>query len=339
MPTIAIVNRETKTIETFYQAAAPAQHQYGGHWGWAHATVHLVVPEDIDKTTLMVNVDSNGEYTFVQDPDKIMKKQQAQWAALRTQRNIKLSETDWTQIADAPISNATKIAYLDYRQALRDIIKNTVDPLNPVWPTPPGKQTLSPEVSPVAIPLEPTGILPVETIVDTSTETTVTPAVDTTVTPTETVVESTTVTPAVDTTVDSTTVTPAVDTTVTPTETVVTPAVDTTVDSTTVTPAVDTTVDSTTVTPSVDTTVTPSVDTTVTPSVDTTVDSTTVTPAVDTTVTPAVDTTATPTETTATPTETTVTPSVDTTMDSTTVTPSVDTTVEAPAAAAEAPVL
>lgn len=32
MPTIAIVNSETKAIETFYQTSAPTQSNYGGHW-------------------------------------------------------------------------------------------------------------------------------------------------------------------------------------------------------------------------------------------------------------------------------------------------------------------
>jgi len=31
-----------------------------------------------------------------------------------------------------------KQAWLDYRQALRDLPGNTTDPENPVWPTPPG---------------------------------------------------------------------------------------------------------------------------------------------------------------------------------------------------------
>ena len=49
-------------------------------------------------------------------------------------RNAKLSACDWTQIPDAPVDKA---AWAIYRQALRDLPSNTVDPLNPVWPTPP----------------------------------------------------------------------------------------------------------------------------------------------------------------------------------------------------------
>ncbi len=53
-----------------------------------------------------------------------------------------LRATDWTQVADAPISNAKKTAWATYRAALRtnwDTAKVTQDALsNMVWPTPPG---------------------------------------------------------------------------------------------------------------------------------------------------------------------------------------------------------
>lgn len=55
-------------------------------------------------------------------------------AQLRSARNAKLSACDWTQIPDAPVD---KVAWAIYRQALRDLPSNTIDPLNPVWPTPP----------------------------------------------------------------------------------------------------------------------------------------------------------------------------------------------------------
>ena len=55
-------------------------------------------------------------------------------AQLRSARNEKLSACDWTQAADSPVD---RVAWATYRQALRDLPSNTVDPLNPVWPTPP----------------------------------------------------------------------------------------------------------------------------------------------------------------------------------------------------------
>lgn len=53
-----------------------------------------------------------------------------------------LRATDWTQVADAPISNAKKTAWATYRSDLRtnwNTAKVTQDALsNMVWPTPPG---------------------------------------------------------------------------------------------------------------------------------------------------------------------------------------------------------
>jgi hypothetical protein len=56
-----------------------------------------------------------------------------EWAAIRAERNIKLRESDWTQVADAPVDAA---AWADYRQALRDITLQD-DPFNITWPSEP----------------------------------------------------------------------------------------------------------------------------------------------------------------------------------------------------------
>ena len=57
-----------------------------------------------------------------------------QWRELRIRRYQLLSACDWTQAPDATIDQA---AWAAYRQQLRDLPANTVDPENPVWPTPP----------------------------------------------------------------------------------------------------------------------------------------------------------------------------------------------------------
>ena len=53
---------------------------------------------------------------------------------LRMVRNIKLTETDWTQNPDVP--DATKAKWQAYRQALRDVPSQS-DPYNITWPTKP----------------------------------------------------------------------------------------------------------------------------------------------------------------------------------------------------------
>lgn len=53
---------------------------------------------------------------------------------IRTERNKFLKATDWTQVADAPVDQA---AWATYRQALRDITKQTNFPNEVDWPTKP----------------------------------------------------------------------------------------------------------------------------------------------------------------------------------------------------------
>lgn len=54
--------------------------------------------------------------------------------AVREQRNTKLSQSDWTQVADAPVN---KQLWAVYRQALRDLTKQAGFPWGIQWPTQP----------------------------------------------------------------------------------------------------------------------------------------------------------------------------------------------------------
>jgi len=53
---------------------------------------------------------------------------------LRAKRNQLLTETDYLALSDSTLTDDMR----DYRQALRDLPANTVDPANPVWPVKPG---------------------------------------------------------------------------------------------------------------------------------------------------------------------------------------------------------
>jgi hypothetical protein len=54
--------------------------------------------------------------------------------AVRTDRDRRLSECDWTQVADAPVDKAVWAAY---RQELRDVPAQAGFPHNITWPTKP----------------------------------------------------------------------------------------------------------------------------------------------------------------------------------------------------------
>lgn len=68
------------------------------------------------------------------DADAIAAKDAEQAKAIRDQRNTKLTESDWTQVADAPVD---KEAWATYRQALRDITTQTGFPWEITWPDAP----------------------------------------------------------------------------------------------------------------------------------------------------------------------------------------------------------
>lgn len=66
-------------------------------------------------------------------------------AEVRAQRDKLLAETDWTQVADAPIDSATRSAMRIYRQLLRDVTEQEGFPVSIVWPEMPVIVKATPE--------------------------------------------------------------------------------------------------------------------------------------------------------------------------------------------------
>lgn len=65
----------------------------------------------------------------------------ANMATLKSFRNQKLIDSDWTQLPDSPLTAEKKTEWATYRQALRDLPGQQADPYNPDnftgWPTKP----------------------------------------------------------------------------------------------------------------------------------------------------------------------------------------------------------
>ena len=96
-------------------------------------------------------VPSDGEFIFIGSPPN----RHATWSNelsgwefnredllndIRVERNRKLSLTDWTQVADSPLTEEQRIEWKNYRQSLRDVTDNlgailSVAEVN--WPTTP----------------------------------------------------------------------------------------------------------------------------------------------------------------------------------------------------------
>lgn len=75
-------------------------------------------------------IDGKHAYSaFVQNQNDILEN-------LRTTRNSLLTESDWTQVEDSPLSEEKKTEWKNYRQALRDL--TDLDDLTTiVWPSKP----------------------------------------------------------------------------------------------------------------------------------------------------------------------------------------------------------
>ena len=85
----------------------------------------------------------NGNVPFTPEEEAEWDAKEAAYAAgandraaaeIRTERDAKLTESDWTQVADAPVDQT---AWATYRQALRDIPSQAGFPNEVVWPIEP----------------------------------------------------------------------------------------------------------------------------------------------------------------------------------------------------------
>ena len=76
--------------------------------------------------------DAPIEYTESMIQNKIDNK----WSQIRSVRNQYLSDCDWTQLPDSPLTTEKKAEWSTYRQALRDVTSQE-DPFNIVWPIKP----------------------------------------------------------------------------------------------------------------------------------------------------------------------------------------------------------
>lgn len=82
---------------------------------------------------LAITADATGKPTVAPvEPDA-----DTRLALIRRRRNRLLDASDATQLADYPLSEASRSAWADYRQALRDLPEGLTDAAAPVWPTPP----------------------------------------------------------------------------------------------------------------------------------------------------------------------------------------------------------
>jgi len=111
--------------------------------GFYHSEIHTVIP--ISNITLTdeeweICINNQGKYMvdtnalmLIEAPVTTTTTAEELLELIRLKRNRLLAESDWTQLPDAPMTEEEKVAWVVYRQALRDF-PETCDPYNPVWP-------------------------------------------------------------------------------------------------------------------------------------------------------------------------------------------------------------
>lgn len=89
---------------------------------------------DAQANGALITSDGNGDPITIARPGPTAEEL---LLAFRAERDRLLAASDWTQFADAPLTDAERDAWRTYRQALRDLPETISDPANVVWPVAP----------------------------------------------------------------------------------------------------------------------------------------------------------------------------------------------------------
>lgn len=93
---------------------------------------HIVYRTRIALQRSAINRGDAGQNKYQEE--QAMKEQEA-----RAERSTRLAASDWTQAADAPLTENEKARWREYRQALRDIPEQEGFPDTVVWPEEPSR--------------------------------------------------------------------------------------------------------------------------------------------------------------------------------------------------------
>lgn len=97
--------------------------QVNGKWYTKYVLGPIFTDTTAEDDTVTTAAENEAAYKAMKDAE--------QAKSVRTQRGEKLKDTDWTQVADAPVDQT---AWAAYRQALRDITGQEGFPWTITWP-------------------------------------------------------------------------------------------------------------------------------------------------------------------------------------------------------------
>lgn len=126
-----------KNVSNFYLLDDEQLKNYGW-FPFRFVEAEILPNQFYDGSDFVVEENEVVEYQKVRNktPQEIEQENEDTWTSIRYSRNELLTECDWTQLSDSPLTNQKKQEWIVYRQALRDITFQ-VNPFNVIWPTKP----------------------------------------------------------------------------------------------------------------------------------------------------------------------------------------------------------
>jgi hypothetical protein len=126
-----------KNISNFYLLDNETLKQHGWY-PFRFVEAEINSNQFYDGSDFVIEENEVVEYQKVRNKtaQEIQDELNGQWTFIRYRRNEFLTECDWTQLQDSPLSEQKQQEWQTYRQTLRDITLQS-DPFNIVWPTKP----------------------------------------------------------------------------------------------------------------------------------------------------------------------------------------------------------
>ena len=137
---IVLVDQAARCMEVVYTSPGNPTMHIGARLPYEGETIEAIVEmyapvrywQELNTPVVAVDIGQSGTIV-VAPPTTATQSQQAV-----AQRNSLLAESDWTQLADVPLTVEQKAEWANYRQHLRDITSQTGFPENINWPLKPG---------------------------------------------------------------------------------------------------------------------------------------------------------------------------------------------------------
>lgn len=128
-----IVDKASLQIMGSYEAEQKDDTSANRSWLAAEPMAkHLELPEGLLEDECEAVLDEQGEIKLQHSAAKEQQKLANAWAALRNKRNILISDTDKYLLPDYPISEEKLAEMKEYRNSLRDLPSQVVDPRDEV---------------------------------------------------------------------------------------------------------------------------------------------------------------------------------------------------------------